>query len=322
MTVITAPRATESVIRPVNMHRDLHHLANLIELCFADTLDSAGRRYLEEMRLLSRSGPVLWLMHLFGEALNWQQGYVCIENGRLIGNVGVQPAGGRSKAWLIANVAVHPEFRRRGIARELMLAAIQTVRKHEGRVITLQVDDYNQGAIALYKELGFKELGTFTTWERRSYAIPEWRFPKKSGVRLLRNEDWQAEHALIQAQRKHGANWMYPLSKSQFKPNWRKSIAAVLGGKLDERWGVGSSAQLDGWMRLKFSAGAMTHIRIVATPEHEDYMLPRLVVRGLRRIGSRSWPIRLEYPKGQGVDVLYQYRFEPTRTLTWMRLWL
>ncbi len=322
MTIASVPRATQSVIRPVNLNRDLRHLANLIELCFADTLDSAGRRYLEEMRMLSRSGPVLWLMNAFGEAMNWQQGYVCVDDGKLIGNVGVQPASSNGNAWLIANVAVHPEHRRQGIARQLMLAAIETVRKHNGKVITLQVDDYNTGAIALYEQLGFENLGAFTTWERRSYSVPAWRFRKKSGLRLMHRQDWNAEYEFIRTQRPQGANWMYPLSKSQFRPSWQRTFKNWFSGASQERWGVGSHEHLEGWMQLRFSAGAATHMRIVVNPKYEDYLLPRFVVRGLRRIGSRSWSVRMEYPKGRGAETFYQYRFEPTRTLTWMRLWL
>ena len=49
----------------------------------------------------------------------------------------------KSAAWLISNVAVHPEFRRRGIARGLIRHALDMIRAEGGRKVYLQVDVVN-----------------------------------------------------------------------------------------------------------------------------------------------------------------------------------
>lgn len=66
----------------------------------------------------------------------------------------------------IANVAVHPDHRRRGIARTLVTAAIE-----QGSAltrITLEVRASNIAAIALYESLGFVKDGV----RPRFYAHP------------------------------------------------------------------------------------------------------------------------------------------------------
>ena len=60
----------------------------------------------------------------------------------------------------ILNLAVAPEQRRKGIARELLL---QLAKTHKG-VIFLEVRESNSPAIALYQALGFQEVS-----RRRGY---------------------------------------------------------------------------------------------------------------------------------------------------------
>ena len=50
---------TSENIRPFDAYRDLGAVADLIEICFADTLDADGRGYLQRMRSAS-SQPGFW----------------------------------------------------------------------------------------------------------------------------------------------------------------------------------------------------------------------------------------------------------------------
>jgi len=67
--------------------------------------------------------------------------------------------------WLVAdemhllNLAVHPEKRRRGIARFLLQEALRRSRALGAKAAWLEVRPSNTPALALYASFGFKEVG-------------------------------------------------------------------------------------------------------------------------------------------------------------------
>jgi ribosomal-protein-alanine N-acetyltransferase len=60
----------------------------------------------------------------------------------------------------VNNIAVHPDFRGKGIAEALMRHVISRVRKNGATFMTLEVRPSNAAAVTLYKKLGFEILGT------------------------------------------------------------------------------------------------------------------------------------------------------------------
>ena len=78
------------------------------------------------------------------------------------------------------NVAVHPGFRRRGIAQALVLALVEELKKLESHCLTLEVRASNDPAIALYEKLGFAQIG-----RRKNY----YRNPREDAL-ILRKE-WE-----------------------------------------------------------------------------------------------------------------------------------
>ena len=76
------------------------------------------------------------------------------------------------------NVAVHPDFRRKGIAEALVNALVENLKKMGSRCLTLEVRASNAPAIALYEKMGFAEIG-----RRRNY----YRNPREDAL-ILRKE--------------------------------------------------------------------------------------------------------------------------------------
>ncbi len=70
--------------------------------------------------------------------------------------------------WHINNVATRPEFRRRGIARELLLEGLASARYRGARFSLLEVRATNLAAQALYLHLGFHVVSR----RPRYYANP------------------------------------------------------------------------------------------------------------------------------------------------------
>src|SRR5258705_6662107 len=111
-------------LRSVNLRRDLAGIADLIELCFGPTMDEAGRVGVREMRMVAQSPSLSFLYDGIGRVLGGlESGFVWIENGKVVGNASISPANlptSMGTGYIIANVAVHPDYRRHGIAQSLM----------------------------------------------------------------------------------------------------------------------------------------------------------------------------------------------------------
>ena len=102
---------------------------------------------------------------------------VAEEDGRVAGYIGSQTVMDASD---MMNVAVHPDFRKRGIATALILALVEELGKLESRCLTLEVRSSNENAIRLYRELAFQEVG-----RRKNY----YHNPKEDAL-ILRKE-WE-----------------------------------------------------------------------------------------------------------------------------------
>ena len=66
----------------------------------------------------------------------------------------------------ITTIAVHPEWRRRGLGEWTLLNLINVARTGGAEIVTLEVRDSNDAAIRLYGKLGFQMVGM-----RRGYYM-------------------------------------------------------------------------------------------------------------------------------------------------------
>ena len=68
-------------------------------------------------------------------------------------------------AWLlvdeahIATIAIHPDFRRRGIARKLLTHALHFMKGEGAQSSFLEVRESNSAAQEMYRKLGYEESG-------------------------------------------------------------------------------------------------------------------------------------------------------------------
>src|SRR5262245_42631210 len=156
-------------LRRFDPSRDLGEVIALLRSGFGADLDERDRRWLEELDQLSATGPMVgWLLKLVPAAENVFSGFIWTEDGRVVANASLMRATPR--VWTVANVVTLPEYRRRGIARALVVAAIDAARAHGAREVQLQVRDDNLGAKALYRQLGFQRLFGVTTFRLESAA--------------------------------------------------------------------------------------------------------------------------------------------------------
>ena len=160
-------------LRPLNILRDLPAVADLIELCFSDTMDREGQRYVQDMRRAGQDDNFLnWATRMAESTSLPLTGYVWEEAGKLVGNASLVPFRHKGqRIYLIANVAVHPGFRRRGIARALTERTLKHASDRKITSIWLHVRDDNPGAIKMYSDLGFRERARRSAWQTRGNAM-------------------------------------------------------------------------------------------------------------------------------------------------------
>ena len=87
-------------------------------------------------------------------------------------------------AWHVMNLAVDPDFRRRGIARTLLEELFALTLEDGRRGYTLEVRVSNAGAIALYERLGFHSSGVRRGYytDNREDALIMWRDAKSEAA--------------------------------------------------------------------------------------------------------------------------------------------
>jgi predicted GNAT family acetyltransferase len=66
-------------------------------------------------------------------------------------------------ACQVQGVWVAPEYRGLGLAASGMAAVVSLARREVAPVVSLYVNDYNVRAIAAYRRVGFREVGTFAS---------------------------------------------------------------------------------------------------------------------------------------------------------------
>jgi len=320
---------TQNGLQPVDLSRHLGGIANLIELCFGAELDAGGRGLIREMQFLSRTGPAMRMLQtvMLGQQ-PWNMGFVWVEAERVVGTVSTQPTDARSKSWLVANVAVHPDFRRHGIALAMMRSTLDLIRSQGGQEAILQVDDDNLSAVSLYRQLGFVRVTTRTTWVRAGYQAPPAFEVSPFDVRLRAPGEWAEQLALARLVRPEGLDWSHPLRDSDFRPGLRKTIEQFFNGRTDEHWVVTDpmtaatgSPVLAGSLVVSGGALETDRLTLLVHPRYSGQLERPLLVRGLRRLGQRPWPVQAEYSADdEAAEAIFsELGFRSRRVLRWMR---
>ena len=314
-------RASQNGLQALDLSRHLGGMARLIEQCFAPTLDASGRGFVREMQALSHLGPLLKVFDVVPLGAYWNKGFVWLEDGKVVGCVGTQRAA-HSDRWLVANVAVHPDQRRRGIALAMMQATLELVRAQGGAEVMLQVDDDNLGAIALYRQLGFADVTTQTTWRRAATAQIPAESASPFDLRFRRPSEWRVQFVLARQSRPHGLAWNEPLTDQPFRPTVSKWLNDFFEGVMEEHWMACAErdGRFAGSLTLRVGGGGSDRMILLAHPEWAGAVERALLVRGLRRLAHRPWPVSVDYAaEGETAEVLRGLDFQPGRVLRWMR---
>ena len=325
MSTLTASPPQKNGLRSVSIRYDLSPIADLIELCFADQMDGSGRAAVREMRALSHFGPFLWLLKGLDLMLRGlMQGFVWVEDGSVVGNVSIYPTG-YARTWVIANVAVHPDYRNQRIAFQLCEAAMQRIVKWNGEAAILQVDEDNDPARRLYQRLGFFTERAFTRWHWSSGNHVPRPLPDMPRITYRSLQEGRAAYQLVNMVRPNhrgGVGWMRPLRESDFRVTPLSVARRTVSSSAREQWVVRGDEGLDALILTESKFGSSTLMfDMMVHPQKQGELETSLVNYILRSAADRFRAAATDHPADDilAEEVFRANSFKPRRTLVNMR---
>ena len=142
-----------------------------------ETMNASHVDQIAELEKLCFSDP--WSANSIASELDNKLAFwlVATDEDRVAGYIGSQTVMEETD---MMNVAVHPDYRRKGVAEALVNDLTENLKKMGSHCLTLEVRASNAPAIALYEKLGFSEIG-----RRKNY----YRNPREDAL-ILRKE-WE-----------------------------------------------------------------------------------------------------------------------------------
>jgi ribosomal protein S18 acetylase RimI-like enzyme len=316
-------------LRPINLRRDSRQIWELLDLVFGPTLDAEGRRILDSNLALSYSPNVM--LQIGQAAGGLVPGFVWEEESRIVGNISLLGAKTEGR-YLIANVAVHPSQRRRGIGRALVREVIKYIQGRHGRSLWLQVESTNESAQLLYERLGFAAMGNVTTWDLANGRLRQlWpgntRQDKSSApfaVRPLRRAEWRAAYNLDRAGLNPALNWPEPIERDAYKQGVWRWLGDFLNGRQWESWVMADdNGALVGMVTIGSEWYRPHQLSLRVSPGWQGQLERPLLAKALRRLTYlRAQGTRMDHPENDLIteQLLREANFHARRTLTIMKL--
>lgn len=307
-------------LRPFNARRDMLAAADLIESCFSTTLDPDGRRYLRHMRAVAKkTSGSRWITMASSMNTLPMAGFVWEESGVVVGNLNLVPFMSQGRRInLISNVAVHPDHRRKGIARALTTAALEKSQKRFASATWLQVRHDNQVAINLYTKMGFAPRARRTTWVSSPRSMSG---EPPSGIRVTfrRPSHWSLQQSWLDQVYPPELRWHFPMKMISLMPGLWGWLHRFFN-EIDVRhWAVERDRELLGVVSWQESRRYADHMWLAAPPEYEDIVL-KSVLPYIRREHRLSRPVALDIPEFRAANTLEVAGLEKASTLIWMEI--
>ena len=318
MTDIT--NAIQLPIRRLDVHRDLLEAADLIEMCFGSHMDPDGHTYLRNIRRAAHNNDHLrWLPGPGEQATYPLFGYVWEEDRKIIGNISLIPVLHKgSWRYLIANVAVHPDYRGRGIGNQLTLHALRHIQNHQVHLACLQVRDSTPIAHQMYRSHGFEERARRTTWvldpARGSILPPNPDIEIREGP----SPDWPTQSAWLKAIYPPEVNWNLLYNQRRLAPHlWQRLLNFVNNAQV-RSWSAYHGEHLSAalyWEPARLYADNLW--LAVDSSQIDDEAIYSLLVTASKAL-NKFRPLVINLPDGAAVSAFKSAGCSVQNTLIWM----
>ncbi len=331
---LSASGVRTGAIRPLNILHDLSQVADLIELCFASNLDEDGQSYLDQMRRAGRDTAFLtWAGRIMDSASMPLTGFVWEEDGKIIGNASLILQTHRSrKIAMLANIATHPDHRRRGIGRALTARAMTAAQQRGAREFWLHVRHDNPTAIKIYRDLEFTERARRTTYQTKVGApfsglsaptnLLQGASPNRTtgDIAIARPHPlhWPIQREWLQRAHPEELSWYAHWDWKAVGPGFKNWLRRAVVEADVRQWAAVRGSQLLATVSWMPTLRASNALWIAAPPDGEPAGLG-LALETARRYLAHYRRLVVEYPAGEMVSAVESAGFEAYRTLIWMR---
>jgi ribosomal protein S18 acetylase RimI-like enzyme len=325
-------------IRPIKYPDDLDILPSLTKETFQYPENEAGGLNIQDddlesmadnIRSLKRMWPLIRLLGWFYRPLRSPLGgFFWEDDGQPKAMVETQVAGiSRSNAaWQINTVGVSPGYRRRGIARQLVLAAIDDIRKKNMKTITLNVLSNNVPAIRLYESVGFEQYGGTDTleYDPKGTLPAKISLPEGYAIGEASYRDWQARYELARRVAPTTTQKYRPVSEGDFRVSWLlrplHALFSRFGSSIQKtflvRHETSNTAVAEASYSARKKAGGVNYLSVKLDPAHADLAadLVNMLVHEVAEV-SPGHRIEVVVPTQQDavIAALKVFGFTPTQ---------
>ena len=278
-------------IRPFDIRSDMVAMTDLVEIAFKGDLERWGSNFREQMEIAQKMVPLLKALSRISEVYRHTfDGFVWEEQQDMVSLVIIQKMGLDKTRWMIGNVATHPDHRRKGLARKLVVRAMEHAKSFGAEICTLEVHAEAKPAYDLYRSLGFVHYDSITALKLDGVPKVQVLPLGDYQIRSMKFNEWQSRYELATRVTPQAVQDFLPVSLAEHRISPIERITTPLVMRLQglklHRWAVEKDGQLVGTMVLLASkkANIPNDLSINIEPKHLSALAEPLLTLALNTL--------------------------------------
>lgn len=319
-------------VRPYRLGHDTQEACLLEAAAFTEDYRRLGEDpRLESRRERSMERMISWLAPIVPSLRHARLGFVAEMEGRIASIVLFSRDDINGRCWSIEAVGTHPDYQRKGLAKQLLRHVLRTIRDHGGESCTLKVRQDNAAAYRMYHGLGFAHFHTSRQMRceckgfRGILAIPI------DGLEPTSKRSWYAlwrERMLLSERSTTSRVQQYkPIVAEDFRKSRLIRVLAPWALKLSgcrlEQWIVRKNGVVVATLRTSADlTGNRSHeIRLVIDPECRSQLaapLAQIACQQLGNIPAKGALIELDGSEDAVIDALKSVGFKDMSIWHWL----
>jgi len=278
-------------------------------------MDSEGRGYVQQMRRAGKNANFL----SWASTSMPLHGYVWEEEKKIVGNISIIPFREKGKTlFLLANVAVHPDYRRNGIAKALTQKGMVYARNYAAESIWVHVEEENLGAIKLYENLGFHAYFRRSTWNATSTLQAD-QAPIHPKIVDTPSRLWEDQYRFLKRNYPQEMTWYRIPDWKNFKPGLKYWLYKLFVESDIRQWSVQKNGKLEAALIWKGTMTRRSPLWLATALQTNSASLTELLLHARFHLATKKRELYIDFPAGECHDSFEKAGFTLRRTLLWMR---